>query len=172
MKVNCVYESIFVLESTCTNLDGFDPAVDAFGGAITPLQDDGIENSVQVIFDRFSRFFHGFKSTAHGQFNHFVQDLCAQTRVLSCHRFRAVSLIAQARAIRVCSAWNAVLHGQVGRTFEPHVVTARQNLIPTLSVFFVRLSPNPVTPSPRYLATWNRAKQIFSFAFARHAWVA
>ena len=64
MKVNCVYESVFVPESTCTNLDGFDPAVNAFGRAIT--QNDRIEDSIYVILYQFGRFFHRFQSAAHG----------------------------------------------------------------------------------------------------------
>ncbi len=46
-----------------------------------------------------------------------------------------------------------LLHGQVGRAFEPHAFTFRQNLIPTLSEFFMLLSPNLVDP---YLPdTWQ-----------------
>ena len=50
MKVNCVLESVFVLESACTNLDGFNPAINTFCRAIARLQNDGIENAVQMIF--------------------------------------------------------------------------------------------------------------------------
>ena len=82
------------------------------------------------------------------------------------------SLIAQARAIRVRSAWNAFF------CFIYRLLLSHICLLPVhISFPFLRSSlcscrRTLSTPSPRYLATWNRSKQIFSFAFARHALVA
>ncbi len=106
-------------------------------------------------------FFIGSSRQCMAQLNHFIQYLCAQPRVLSCHRFRAVSLIAQARAVRrvrVRSAWNAVLHGQVGRTFEPQVFTSRPHLIPTLAEFFVLRSPHLINPISQMLGDMEPVK--------------
>jgi len=65
MKVNGIHESSFVAESACTDLDGFDPAVDPFSRAIAGLQNDGIENSPQMVPDCPGSFFHRFKPAAH-----------------------------------------------------------------------------------------------------------
>ncbi len=147
MNVNCVYESVFVPESTGTNLGGFDPAVDAFGGVITPLQNDRIEDSIYVIFYQFGCFFHRFQSAAHGPAEPFHPVLvCPPPGFIMPYRFRAVSLIAQARAVRrVRGAWNAFFMDRFGGRYESQIFPSRPHLIPTLAEFFVLLSPHLIS---------------------------
>jgi len=45
MKVNYIYESVFVAESACMDLDGFDPAFYTFSRTITGIENNGIDNS-------------------------------------------------------------------------------------------------------------------------------
>ena len=66
MEVDCGGEAFFISEAAATDFDGFDSAVNAFSGAITALQDDGINDPPEVFFDGFAGLFHRFQPAAHG----------------------------------------------------------------------------------------------------------
>ena len=61
MEVNGVEKVLVIPKSTGANLHGFDAAVDAFGGAVSCIQD-----TPEVPFDRFGHVLNGGKSTSHG----------------------------------------------------------------------------------------------------------
>jgi hypothetical protein len=66
MEINGIAESLLVAESAASDLDGFDPAVDALGRAVGNLQYDGIENAPKVLFDCFRNLYHGLQAATNG----------------------------------------------------------------------------------------------------------
>lgn len=64
MEVNSIPVACFIAKATTTYFDHIDPAVDALGGAITSLQDDGVKNSPEMFLDGLGDLLDGFQSTA------------------------------------------------------------------------------------------------------------
>ena len=57
MEVTGVDKAFMIQKSTGADFHGFAAAVNAFGGAITRLQDDGIQDFPQVTLDGFCHVF-------------------------------------------------------------------------------------------------------------------
>ena len=66
MEVNCGCKALIVLESAGAYFDRFYSAVDAFGRAITDLENNRIDDSPQMVFDGFSGFLDRLQAAAHG----------------------------------------------------------------------------------------------------------
>ncbi len=64
MNVNCVYESVFVPESSCTNFDRFNPTIDPLSGSITHPENNGIDDSPEMFFDCLGDVSHGIQPTS------------------------------------------------------------------------------------------------------------
>ncbi len=60
-----------------------------------------------------------------------------------------------------------LLHGQIGRTFEPHVFASRPHLIPTPAEFFVPLSPHLVNPISQMLGDMKSVKADLLFGMGK-----
>ena len=66
MEVNGGCKPLIVSESAGAYFDGFDSAVDAFGRAIADLEDNGIDDSPQMVFNSFGGFLDRLQAAAHG----------------------------------------------------------------------------------------------------------
>jgi hypothetical protein len=80
--------------------DRFYTTVDAFGRVIADLEDNRVDDAPQMVFYGLGHHFDGFQAAAHGPGQPSLPALAAQVGCTSCHRFRAISLIAHARAVR------------------------------------------------------------------------
>jgi hypothetical protein len=64
MEVDGILVAGFIAKATTAYFDHIDPAVDALGGAIADLQEDGVNNSPEMGLDGPGNFLDGFQSTA------------------------------------------------------------------------------------------------------------
>ncbi len=64
MEVDCIHKSFFIAESMCTDFDGFDPTIDAFSRAITDINNNGIDDSPEMLSNHSGDIFDWLKPTA------------------------------------------------------------------------------------------------------------
>lgn len=66
MKIDGAAESLLVAKAAASDLDSFDSTVDAFGRAVSNVQDNGIEDAPEMLFDRLGNLFHRIETAADG----------------------------------------------------------------------------------------------------------